>query len=209
MRKRKTRRNFNFILIILAVAVLGWIAADFYANIYRHPQEKDEVEIVEVETKQNEAQGQTQEDAPPEAESGLAPAFYRDDRYGIEFQYPFAANDARCPKLEKTDDGFSLGDLYFFAGASSEAPDDFMARQLQGMEIENQENIAVAGRDAVKIDYQTPKAGLYGSSVFVQNAGRAFEFGLLAGETFKNCGSVDDYGDRLYRSVITTLKFDD
>lgn len=209
MRKRKTRRNFNFILIILAVAVLGWIAADFYANIYRHPQEKDEVEIVEVETEQNEAQGQTQEDALPEAESGLVMAFYRDDRYGVEFSYPTVARDARCPSLQKTDDGFLLGDFYFFAGAPNEAMDDFMARQLQGMEIENQENIAVSGRDAVKIDYQTPKAGLYGSSVFIQDSGRAFEFGLLAGETFKNCGGVDDYGDRLYRSVIATLKFSD
>lgn len=188
---------------------MGWIAADFYANVYRHPRKKDEVEIVEVETEQNEAQTQTREDVPPEAENGLMPAVYRDDRYGVEFSYPTAVGDARCPSPQKTDDGFSLGDLYFFAAAPNEAMDDFMARQLQGMEIENRENIAVAGKAAIKVNYQTPKAGLYGSSIFVQNAGRAFEFGLLAGETFKNCGGADDYGDRLYRSVIATLKFGD
>jgi hypothetical protein len=209
MARRKKGVNYNFILIILALAIGGWIAVDFYLNVYRHPQEKVEVEIVATEPEREEKQEQTPESAAPAPENGLTAEIYRDDRYGIEFQYPFAANDARCPKLEKNDDGFSLGDLYFFAGASNETMDDFMARQLQGMEIENQENIAVSGRDAVKIDYQTPKAGLYGSSVFVQNAGRVFEFGLLAGETFKNCGGVDDYGDRLYRSVIATLKFGD
>lgn len=189
------------------VGVFAWIAVDFYLNIYRHPQEKVEVEIVKTEPEREKEQEQTQESAVPERENGLIAEIYRDDRYGIEFQYPFAANDARCPKLEKTKDGFLMGDFYFFAAAPDETMDNFMERQMQGMEIENQENIAVAGRDAVKVDYQTPKAGLYGSSVFVRNAERAFEFGLLAGETFRNCGGVDDYGDRLYLSVIATLKF--
>jgi hypothetical protein len=82
-----------------------------------------------------------------------------------------------------------------------------MARQLQGMEVESRENINAAGRPAVKTSYQTPKAGLYGSSVFIENAGRVFEFGMLAKEAAEKCGGADDYDERLYQSAIATLKF--
>ena len=211
MPRRKKKNNFNWIIAIIAVAVLGWIAVDFYFNVYRHPQEK--VDIVEVadnpETESAPPPEQTAEENTPASGDGFVLALYRDDRWGVELRYPTVAGDARCPSPQKTDDGFSLDNFYFFAGSENETQEELMARQLQGMEIESRENIDAGGRPATKVDYQTPKAGLYGSSVFVENNGRAFEFGLLAKEAAEKCGDAYDYDERLYQSAISTLKFID
>ncbi len=208
-RRKKRNYNFNWIIAGLGVGVFAWIAADFYFNVYRHPQEK--VDIVEVadnpETESAPPIGETVQNDAPASEDGFVLATYRDDRWGVELRYPTVAGDARCSPPQKTEDGFSLDDFYFFAGGENEALEDFMARQLQGMEVESRENISVGGRPAVKTSYQTPKAGLYGSSVFVENAGRPFEFGLLAKPAAEKCGGAYDYDERLYQSVIATLKF--
>lgn len=210
-RRKKRNYNFNWIVAGLAVGVFAWIAADFYFNVYRYPQEK--VDVVEVaddpETESAPPPEQAAEEGAPASEDGFVLATYRDDRWGVELRYPTVAGDARCPAPQKNDDGFSLDNFYFFAGGQNEALEDFMARQLQGMEVESRENINTAGRPAVKANYQTPKAGLYGSSVFVENDGRPFEFGLLAKEAAEKCGDADDYDERLYQSVISTLKFAD
>lgn len=208
-RRRKGNYNFNWIVAGLAVGVFAWIALDFYFNVYRYPQEK--VDIIEVadnpETESALPPEQTAEEGASASEGGFVLAVYRDDRWGLELRYPTVGDDARCPSPQKTEDGFSLDNFYFFAGGENETLEDFMARQLQGMEVESRENINAAGRPAVKTSYQTPKAGLYGSSVFVENAGRVFEFGMLAKEAAEKCGGADDYDERLYQSAIATLKF--
>ena len=193
----------------MALAIGGWIVADFYVNVYRRPQKEVEIENVKNESTQEGRAQQSQESIVPEPENGLAMQTYRDDRYGIEFQYPTVVGDARCPQLLKTQDGFSLGIFALFAGEENEGMEDFMERQLQGMEIEKQENIAVAGKNAIKVNYQAQGMGWYGSSVFMQNGGRVFEFGLLANEVSEKCGGVDNYNDQVYQSVISTLKFAD
>lgn len=210
-RRKKRNYNFNWIVAGLAVGVFAWIASDFYFNVYRHPQEK--ADIIEVadnpETESAPPPEQISEESAPASEDGFVLATYRDDRWGLELRYPTVAGDARCPSPQKTEDGFSLGNFYFFAGSENETLEDFMARQLQGMEVESRENINAAGRPAVKTSYQTPKAGLYGSSVFLENNGWMFEFGLLAKEAAEKCGGADDYDERLYQSVISTLEFAD
>lgn len=211
MVRRKKNNGFNWVIAGLAVGIFAWIAADFYFNVYRHPQK--EVEIIEV------ADGHKGEFAPPvdpiavddilASEDGFVLAVYRDDRYGIEFKYPTVAGDARCPAPQKNEEGFWLGEMYFFAADAGEKMEDFMVWQLQGMEVQRRDNITVAGAMAAKVDYQTAGMGRYGSSVFIENNGKLFEFGLLAGEGAEKCGDADDYDDRLYQSVIATLKFND
>jgi hypothetical protein len=210
-RRKKKNNDFNWIIAVLAVGIFGWIAMDFYANVYRHPREESggDTENVEVQT---EIPGAKQieparEEAALEINDGLIMAAYRDDRYGVEFQYPTADDDARCPILEKTDEGFSLGTFYLFAGDKDEPMEDFIQRQLEGMEIVNREDIAIDGRNAAKIDYQTQGMGWYGSSVFAENQNRVLEFGLLANEMAEKCGGVDNYNDLLYQSVVSSLKF--
>ena len=196
----------------LAAGVFGWIGMDFYFNFYRQAQKETDVEIVEVQESESIKQVRpARENIAPEPENGFSLAVYRDDRYGIEFQYPTIADDARCPAPQKNDDGFSLGQCYFFAGRAGEAMEDFMARQLQGMEIENQEIIAVGGNQipAIKADYQTSGMGWFGSSVFIDCERGVFEFGILANEIAENCGGARDYDDRVYQSAIATLKLAD
>lgn len=206
MARRKKNNGFNWVVAALAVGVFAWIGMDFYFNFYRHPREKVEVEIVADDPAQNDEVLPPENDAPA-LEDGFVLAVWRDDRYGAEFQYPTVAGDARCLSPQKTEDGFSLGQFYFFAADAGEEMEDFMARQLQGMEIQKRDNITVADAMATKVDYQTPGMGRYGSSVFLENGGRAFEFGLLAGEAGEKCGGAPDYDDRLYQSAIATLKF--
>jgi len=208
-RRKKKNNSFGWVIAGLAVGIFGWIAMDFCVNVYRHPQE-EKVEIENVANEPTQAgQNQKADEDVVGLENGFAMELYRDDRYGIEFQYPTVVGDARCPQLLKTQDGFSLGIFALFAGEENEGMEDFMERQLQGMEIEKQENIAVAGKNAIKVNYQAQGMGWYGSSVFMQNGGRVFEFGLLANEVPEKCGGVDNYNDQVYQSVISTFKFTD
>lgn len=208
-RRKKKKNNFNWVIAALAVGIFGWIAADFYFNLYRHPQKEIETEIIPAEEKTQD--DQLSETVMPETENGFTETNYRDDRYGIEFKYPTVLGDGRCLSPEKSENGFSLGQFYFYAGDENENIENFMDRQLQGMEIEEKENVTVgpAKIPAVKIDYQTPGMGWYGSSVFLRRGQKVFEFGMLANEISENCGGVRDYDDRVYRSVILTLEFAD
>jgi hypothetical protein len=65
----------------------------------------------------------------------------------------------------------------------------------------------IAGRPAVKTDYETAGMGWYGSSTFVENNGQILEFGLLANESSEKCGGVENYEDLVYQSARSTLKF--
>ena len=56
MARRKKKNNINWIIAGLVVGVFAWIAVDFYLNIYRHPQEKVEVEIVKTEPEREKEQ---------------------------------------------------------------------------------------------------------------------------------------------------------
>jgi hypothetical protein len=67
----------------------------------------------------------------------------------------------------------------------------------------------VAGQSAIKSVYQTQGMGWYGSFVYLEHGGRFFEFGLLANEKAEKCNGVNDYEDRVYQSIISTLKFTD
>ena len=167
-RRKKKKWNSNFILVILAIGVGAWIAADFWFNIYKHPQKEDSFEPVAVEPAAPDQKTVVVENSAPVLENGFKKEIYRDERYGFEFQYPItAAADARCPKLEKTEDGLSLG-IFSGRGAGQGALADYTDRQLEGMEIEKRESLTVAGQNAVQVDYQTAGMGWYGSSVFIE-----------------------------------------
>jgi len=75
------------------------------------------------------------------------------------------------------------------------------------MDINKTQNITVGGVDALQVDYQTQGMGWNGSSVFIAHNDKFYEFGILANTSAQSCGGVDDYADRVYRSVISTLKF--
>ncbi|MFA6376894.1 MAG: hypothetical protein WCX69_05860 [Candidatus Paceibacterota bacterium] len=209
MPRRKKRNNFNLILILLALAGGIWVAADYYFNVYRAPKKEVTVENTVIDAAAQNEKPKAKEESAPVLENGFKSEIYRDDRYGFEFQYPVTAvADGRCPKLEKTDDGFSLGAFSLVLGSGQGLLEDYMNQQLVGMEVEKKENIAVAGHPAIKVNYQTAGMGWYGSSVFVMDGnGKYFEFGLLANESGEKCGGVDDYEDQVYQSVIATLKF--
>jgi hypothetical protein len=210
MPRRKKRGNFNLILIISVVAVGAWIAADFWFNVYRAPKKEVAIEEIATDFGNKDQKLAAKEETVPVLEDGFKTETYRDDRYGFEFKYPVTTvADARCPNLEKTEDGFSMGMFSLVVGAAQGSLADYAERQLEGMEIEKRESLTVAGQTAAKVDYQAPGMGRYGSSVFVERGGKIFEFGLLAGEVPDACGGVDDYEDRVYQSVVSTLKFAD
>jgi len=208
MARRKKGVNYNFILIVLGLAAGVWFAADFYFNVYRHPQKEVAVEQVATTTAPSEKSATTSEAAAPVLENGFKNETWRDARLGIEFQYPvFAAGDQGCPKLEKTDGGFSLGIFYFLESAARGSLADFVDGQLMGMTVDSRADISVAGKPAKKIDYETAGMGFSGSAVFLENGEKFYEFGFLANESSTECGGIDDYEDRVYQSVISTLKF--
>lgn len=211
MARRKKRFNFVFLLIGLALVAATWFAADFYFNNYQNRQKEIvPVEIVDEPAAKTEKPAAAKEDDSPALENGFKSETYRDGRFGFEFQYPvFAAGDSRCPKIEKTSDGFSLGNFSFLAIAKSGALADFIDSELQGMSIDDRKTITVGGVAAENIDYQTGGMGWYGSDTFIEHNGKFFEFGLLANESSDKCGGIDDYEDRVYQAVISTLKFTD
>ncbi len=208
MPRRKKVFGFSQFIIVAVLMVAVWIAADYYFNVYRHnPTETPDPEpVADVPAPPAQTAPPAQEELVPE--DGFRLQTYRDEVLGFEFQYPvYAQGDAKCPSVEKTENGINLG-MFFFAAAKKEGElSDFIENELQGMEIGKTENITVAGQPAVKLDYQTQGMGFNGSEVFVEYDGRIYEFGILANTTALTCGGVSDYADRVYRSVITTLKF--
>jgi|GEM_PF-814360 len=208
-RRKKKGNYFNFILIALAIMVGGYIALDFYLNVYRHPQKSEPVsETAITPSVQKQELSVKKEEAAPESKNGFALRTYRDDRYGFEFQYPvFSGNDPQCPVLAKTDDGLSVGIFSFIVSDRQGAFEEFVVRQLEGMEIDGRTELTVGGKPAVRADYQTAGMGWSGSSVFIDDGKKFIEFGLLANESGERCGNSDDYEDRVYQSVISTLKF--
>ena len=211
MPRRKKRKKFNSILILLALAGGMWVAADYYFNVYRAPKKEVVIENTAINPAAQNKNTEIKEQTAPVFDNGFKNETYRDDRYGFEFQYPVTvAADSRCPKLEKTGDGFSLGSFSLAVSGGQGPLADYIDRQLSGMEVEKKENITVAGHPAIRADYQTAGMGWYGSSVFIMDTnGKYFEFGLLANESGEKCGGIDDYEDRVYQSMIATLKFID
>jgi hypothetical protein len=208
MARRKKGFNYNFILIVLAIVGGTWIAADFWFNVWRHPQKEAAVEAPAVVPAVKTETPAAVETVAPVLENGFKNETYRDERFGFELQYPvFAAGDPQCPKLEKTEDGFSLGIFSFLVAAKLGTLDEFIDSELQGMAVDGKKTITVGGNAAIKADYQTGGMGWYGSSVFIERRDKFFEFGLLANESSAKCGGTDDYADRVYQLVISTLKF--
>ncbi len=209
-RRKKKKGDFNFILGLAALVVFGWIGIDLYFNYQKRSQKESVPPAIVAEPEQKQESVQVAEAPAVELESGFKLETWRDDRYGFEFQYPItAAVDARCPKLEKTENGFAVGAFSLIAAGKQGTLADYIDRQLEGMEVETRENLTVAGQAAVKVNYQTPGMGWYGSSVFLEGKTKFFEFGLLANEAGDKCGGIDDYEDRVYQSMISTLKFAD
>ncbi len=210
MPRRKHNFNFNRFAVIAALFVGGWIAIDYYLNVFRHPQ----IEETAVEKSITPAADapETESDSQPQPEvvssDGFTVETYRDDRYGFEFQYPvYGQPDSRCPEIKKTETGFELGIFSLTVDSAEDTLDDFVASQLEGMEIEKNEKLTVANRPAVKVDYQTKGMGWYGSDTYIEQNGRIYDFGILANEAFDKCGGIDNYEDRVYQSVVSTLKF--
>ena len=192
----------------MALAGGAWIAADYYFNVYRAPKKEVATENTAINVTAQNGKTEIKEESLPVLDNGFKNETYRDDRYGFEFQYPVtSAADARCPKLEKTDNGFSLGAFSLAVGDWQGSLADYMDRELTGMEVEKKEAIVVAKHPAIKVDYQTAGMGWYGSSFFIMgDNSKVFEFGLLANESGDKCGDIDDYEDRVYQSVILTLR---
>jgi hypothetical protein len=213
MPRRKKSFNFNQLVIAAVLIVATWIAADYYFNIYRHPQTETVPEeaappATVTDTLPSVPAAQTE----PEVISadGFVTATYRDDRYGIEFQYPvYGKEDSRCPVIEKTDSGFNLGMFSLTVSVAQGALADFVDGQLEGMEIGKNENKTVAGLPAIIVDYQTKGMGWYGIDTYIDRDGKVYDFGILANATPDKCGGIDDYEDRVYQSAISTLKFTD
>ncbi|MCU0653109.1 MAG: hypothetical protein MUD10_02510 [Candidatus Pacebacteria bacterium] len=205
---RRKKGNLNTILIALALVTGTWIAADWYYNVRQSPQREEPAR--ETITPAPRAENKTEVKTEPEAVAGsnFVLEKYADERFGIEFLYPVAAKEsAECPKPEKTEDGFTLGMFSFAVSDKSGTIDDFIAGQLEGMNVDERKSITVAGKPATRVEYQTAGMGWYGSDTFVENGNRFYEFGLLANETGNKCGGADDYEDQVYQSVLSTLKF--
>ena len=186
------------------------MAADFYFNVYTHSQKAPAVKVVETKAPETASKpAETQKAVLVPENSAFEIQTYRDGRFGFEFQYPVAVKDAaQCPKIEKTDDGFSMGMFSFSLSAKNVPLADFVESELQGMTIDSRNSITVAGQPATKADYQTGGMGWSGSDTFIEHNGKIFEFGLLANESSAKCGGADDYEDQVYQAVISTLKFD-
>jgi hypothetical protein len=210
MPRRKKGFGFNQ-FIIMAVLVVGtWIAADWYFNVYRSSLAKNSAGAPAPAAPGPAAIPAAGEEAAPALEDGFRLETYRDADNGFEFQYPvYSQNDPGCPSLVERSDGFDLGQFSLTTSPAAGELTDFIAGQLEGMEMGESQSVAIAGLAATKVDYQTKGMGFNGSDVYIEHAGKFYDFGILANTSATTCGGVDDYADRVYRSVITTLKFTD
>jgi hypothetical protein len=207
MARRKKKFNFNKLLIGAVLIIGTWFAADYYFNTWL-PSRKAAPKPVAVETAAPKTIPAAAKKDLAVSADGFTVKTYRDDVSGFEFDYPVSAtNDSRCAKLEKTDEGLSLGIFSLSVSAAKDQMTDFINSELEGMTIDSRVDITVAGKPAVKIDYETSGMNWNGSIIFVENGGKIFEFGLLANEASAKCNGVSDYEDRVYQSVISTLKF--
>jgi hypothetical protein len=208
MPRRKKGFNLNLILVCLVLVVGTWIAADYYFNVARQPKKEPAVEVADTQPAAKETPASAQKEPVAPEISAFETKTYRDDRFGFEFQYPEAVKDTvLCPKFEKTDDGFNLNIFSLTTSIKQGELGDYIGSAMQGMNIDKRENITVAGIAATRIDYQTTGMGWYGSSTFIENGGRVYEFGLLANESSEKCGGADNYEDMVYQAAISTLKF--
>ncbi len=212
MPRRKKGFNFNQFIVITVLFIGVWIAADYYFNVYRHTQKEtsDQKAIPSVnQPAVTPAPTVTvSEESVPEDDFKLET--YRDENNKFEFQYPvYRQPDPGCPIIKKNAAGFDLGMFFFSINDGRGEIADFINSELQGMDIDKTESITVAGLSATQVNYQTRGMGWNGSTVFIEHAGKFYEFGILANSTAETCGGVNDYSDRVYRSVISTLKFTD
>jgi len=205
MARRKKGSKLNFIIIVLVLVIGAWFVADYYFNVWQRKQ----ITAPEPEAVQPVKEKETTTPAPAKTEdSNFKTKTYRDERFGFEFQYPVAIKDNEsCPKLQRTEDGFSLGIFTFSVSDKSGNLNDFINEQLAGMNVEKHDTLSVDNQPAIKIDYQTTGMGWYGSATFIEHNDKFFEFGLLANEASEKCGGVDNYEDQIYQAVIKTLKF--
>ena len=208
MARRKKKFNFNKLLIGIVLIVGTWFAADYYFNTWLLAQKAAAPKSAAVELAAPKTISAPAKKEPAASADGFVAQTYRDDARGFEFDYPVSAkNDPQCAKLEKTDDGLSLGIFSLSVNTGKGQMSDFINSELEGMTVDKRADIKVDGKPAVKVDYETSGMDWNGSSVFVENNGRIFEFGLLANEASAKCNGVEDYEDRVYQSVISTLKF--
>jgi len=209
MGRRKKKSKLNTILVVLALGAIAWVGADYYSNVWqKKPAQAPEPEPAgQVEVKESVP---APEKPIVAQESGFKTETYRDERFGFEFQYPVPVrDDPQCAKIIKTDDGFSLGIFSLYVTGGEGLLQDYINEQLAGMTVEKREAVALGGQPAVKIDYQTAGMGWYGSDTFVEHSGKFLDFGLLANEAANKCGGDEHYEDRVYQSVLSTLKFTD
>jgi len=210
MPRRKKGFNFNQLIIAAVIIVATWIAADYYFNVYRRPESVAAPEVMTAPESASKPAAAPVAPAEPEVVSsdGFAMQSYRDDRYKIEFQYPvYSKEDVRCPLIKKTDNGFEIGMFSLTVSEARSGLSGFTESQLEGMTIDKSEEKTVAGQPAIRFDYQTQGMGWYGSDTYLEYGGNFYDFGILANATPDKCGGIDDYEDRVYRSVISTLKF--
>ena len=178
MARRKKKFNFNKLLIGAVLIIGALFAADYYFNTWL-PSRKAAPKPVAVEMVVPKSVPVAVKKDLAVYTDGFIAKIYRDDAQGFEFDYPVsAADDPQCAKLEKTDDGLSLGIFSLSVSASKDPMSDFINSELEGMTVDSRADITVAGRSAVKIDYETPGMGWNGSSVFVENGGKIFEYFL-------------------------------
>lgn len=212
MGRRKKRANLKLALLGLALLAAGWFGADFFNGNFGKAGQPPAAAPEQPPAADEPV-------ATPESEKmtdgGNDPQFvletYRNDKYGFELQYPVLKNGAPgCPSLQENADGFSLGIFNFTAyETAGRALADFVADELAGMNIETRTALAIADKPAARIDYQTTGMGFSGSSVFLEHGGYFFEFGLLVNTAPAVCGGQTGYEDKVYQSVISSLKFAD
>jgi len=217
MARRKKKFNFNKLLIGAVLIVGTWFAADYYFNTWL-PSRKTAPKPVVVETAAPKnspseskgeqttiTEGQTSQPDEPQYQLGA----YKNDHYGFELQYPFLAGDKTCLMTGVREDGFDVGTFSFsVVDPQGKLLPNFIKDDLGGIPVDSQSTVEFGSILGTKIDYSMGMSG-YGSTTYVMHNNKIYEFGLTASGTESTiCGGDGyKYEDRVYQSVITTLKF--
>ena len=211
MGRRKKFNWQNILIAILGIALLVWVAADFYNNSKNNKKEEEPAQNSAIETQNNiktPDQKNEEQSLEIEKDSKFKLVIYKNSKYGFEIQYPVAVNnDPQCAKLVETQDGFSLGIFSLAVSPAAGELKDFASEQLAGMEIDNKTDLMVGGQNAIKADYQTAGMTWSGSDTFIKCGNQIFDFGLIANTAPNKCAGDASYEDKVYQSVISTLKF--